>query len=158
VLLNKSIEMDQSYYPAYTNKIAVYWNLKDYSSALSVSEKLTTLFPGRIEGWQISGMLSDIMGDTLKARQCHSKTLDLLNAQIARQKNDDSMKIIRFNRALTLLLLGNENEAKKEIQLVKDLFPKDQLPSDDIIDQYFAMSKSDYMNVIKGISNIATRQ
>lgn len=153
VLLNKSIETDKTYYTAYINKIAVYWHLSDFSSALSVSEKLTTLFPGNIEGWQISGFLSDIICDTAKARQYYTRTLDLLNAQIALQKNDDSMKAIRFNRALTLLLLGNENEAKNEFQLIKELYPKWQLPSDDIIDHYFAMAKADYIKSIKGISN-----
>jgi len=146
ILLDKAIALDKNLYTTYGNKITIYCNLRDYKHALSESQTQLKIKPDFAEGWQIQGMLYDVLGDSLKAKESYRKSIELYDAKISDPNNVKYKDTYKFNRAISLLLSNKDIEAKKELKELRD-----QNSDDKSIDEFLNMTKRDLLDTfIKG--------
>jgi len=141
--LDKAIEVDSSYYIAYSNKGAVYCTLKDYKRALIETKKVLVIKPDLAESWVIAGMLSDKIGDTLNATTFYKISIEIFERRIADPSKTKQSESNSINRALSLILIGLEREGRDEFRRLTELYPNNKM-----LGQLLNLSKKDYINQI----------
>lgn len=85
-LLNQSIKLDSSYYLAYVNEVSILVDLKRYNEAIVTNKLLLRHKPDLAEGRFSLGMLYDIAGDTISAKQSYMEAIQLYQDRIAEGK------------------------------------------------------------------------
>jgi tetratricopeptide (TPR) repeat protein len=143
ILLDRAIEIDKEFYPAYQNKIFIYNNRQDYKNALAVADQQVVINPQVAGAWVIYGMLNDVTGDSSKAIKCYKKGMSLFDDQSS--KSAESMKNYKVNRAFILILLGKDQDAKIALQEFKLEYPNDLLVTQKIIDGFESMTRNDFL-------------
>jgi len=143
ILFDQAIEIDKTYYLPHSGKASIYIQKKEYDKALVESEKVIKINPDLAEGWAFSGIIHDKLGDTETANNYYKKSIALFDMKIADPGMKTKIFNNRLNRAFSLILLGQESEAKEEMKKLKD-----EKPDDKIIDELLKLSKQDYMNRI----------
>lgn len=146
VFLDRAIEVDPGLYIAYGNKSAVYCTLKDFKKALVETKKVLMVKPDLAESWAMAGMLSDKIGDTLNARAYYKTSIEIFTRRINDPNKSQQSEANSVNRALSLILIGQEKEAGGEIKRLKELYPNDKM-----LDQLLNLGKKDYLNQIFGM-------
>jgi tetratricopeptide (TPR) repeat protein len=141
--LDKAIAVDSSYYIAYSNKSAVYCTLKDYKKALIETKKVLVIKPDLAEAWVIAGMLSDKIGDTLNAPAFYKTSIEIFERRIADPNKTKQSESNSINRALSLILIGQERDGHEEFRRLKELYPNNKM-----LGQLLNLSKKDYINQI----------
>ena len=134
--LDKSIKIDTSYYLAYGNKSTVYCTLKDFKEALIVTEKEIEVKPDLAEGWTFAGMLNDKLGDTLNAVKYYKRSIEIYNERILNPDKQKYLKANEINRALSYVLMGQEQIGINEIKKLRELYP-----SDTFLDDFLKINK-----------------
>jgi tetratricopeptide (TPR) repeat protein len=121
VLLDKAIGIQNDYLIAYANKLSVYIQMGDFNGALSVSEKIKSVFPENSYGYMYSGMLSEKLGDNTRARDEFNelvdiyKNLDLYSEKIDVQKSYCiSLKLAKRSDELELFISKLFQESNME--------------------------------------------
>jgi tetratricopeptide (TPR) repeat protein len=142
VLLNKATELDQDFYKAYGSKTRIYCILKKYEKALIESEILIKVKPDLAEGWVFAGMLSDKLGDTIKAKYYYEKSIEIYDDMIMNPDEKKDEEINRIFKAFSMILLGHEEDGKNELRKLRIDNP-DSLS----IDEYLMVSKQDIINI-----------
>ncbi len=141
ILLNKATTLDSTYYTAFINKVEIYYQSKDYKKALIEAENILKVKPDFAEAWTYSGMLYEIFGDSTKAKIYYEKSVDLFEQRIKNSKDKNSIISNRLNKAFSNILLGNENEGRKELFELKEKYKLN-------IDYYLTAKRSDLVNDI----------
>lgn len=141
ILFDKAIEIDKTYYLPHSSKAAIFIQRKEYDKALVESETVIKIKPDFAEGWAFAGMIHDKLGNTETAMEYYKKSVELFDKQIADPEMKTKVFTNRLNRAFSLILLGQESEAKDEMKKLKD-----EKPDDKTIDELLKLSKQDYMN------------
>ena len=143
ILFDKAIAMDKTYYMPHSNKIGIYISKKEFEKALAESEMVVQLKPDLAEAWNFTGMLHDGLGDSLAAKKCYQKSLELFDQRISDSKNKKQIFASRLQRAFCLILLGKEKEGKEEMKKLQS-----EKPDDLITEQFLQMNKRDFINEI----------
>ena len=143
ILFDKAIALDKTYYMPHSNKIGIYISKKEYDKALVESEMVVQIKPDLAEGWYFSGMLHEVLGDSVNAKKCYKKSIEVFDERISHQENKDQIFASRLQRAFSLIMLGQAKEGKEEMKKLKA-----EKPNDLIIDQFMQMNKKDFINEI----------
>ena len=125
-LLDKALQVDSSYYPAYGLKATIYIQKKLLDSAIIQLEKQIVFKPDYAEAWTLAGMLYDRQEDTLKAKEYYEKSIMLYDKRIENYKKTDKKDFTRsnrLNRAFNLILAGQELKGRKEALQLKQEEP-----------------------------------
>jgi tetratricopeptide (TPR) repeat protein len=125
----------------HSNKVNIYVSQADYKKALRESELAIEKRPDLAEGWTMAGLLNEKLGDTLKAQQYYQKSIDLFEARINDPKKKDQMVANKLSRALSLILVGKEEEGKEELNKLKQ-----ENPDNFMIDQFLKINRKDFIN------------
>lgn len=141
ILFDKAIELDKTYYLPHASKVGIYLNRNDLNKALSECETSLDLKPDYAEGWVLAGMLYDLKGETKNALKYYQKSIDMYNTKISDPNKKNNIKSNRLNRAMLLVLIGQEKEGKQELSQLKSEYPDMK-----IIDEFLKLSKKDYLN------------
>lgn len=139
--LDKAISIDSTYYTAYGNKCGVYCALKDFQKALTESQKAIAVKPDLAEGWTFAGMLYDKLGDTLNAIKCYRKSIELFDERISNPAKQKFLEANKLNRALSLILMGQEETGRSELKKLKEAYP-----NDNAVDGLLNMTKKEYLD------------
>jgi tetratricopeptide (TPR) repeat protein len=139
--LDKAIELDSSCYVAYSNKGAIYCTLKNYRKALIETKKVLVIKPDLAEAWVIAGMLSDKIGDTLHAPAFYKTSIEIFERRIADPNKTKQSESNSINRALSLILIGQEREGREEFRRLTELYPNNKM-----LGQLLNLSKKDYIS------------
>jgi tetratricopeptide (TPR) repeat protein len=145
ILYDMAIELDETYYLPHANKINIYVFRKQFDKAVYESEMVIKKKPDLAEGWVFAGMLYDRQGDNEKAKKYYEKSIEIFNDRIVNPDKADMISANRLNRALSYILLGQEEKGKSEMTLLKK-----EGPENIMIDEFLKMSKEDYINQLFG--------
>ncbi len=145
IYYDQAIELDNNYYLPHSNKTTIFLSRKDYKSALKESELVIKKKPDLAEGWTFAGMLYDFLGDTLKAKAYYGKSIEIYDQRISNPDKKKYLEANRLNRAFSLILIGKENEGKKEFEKLKS-----ENPDNIMIDEFLKINKQDYIRQIIG--------
>ena len=143
IYLDKAIKIDATYYLSYSNKCTIYCTLKDFKNALIVAEKEIEVKPDLAEGWTFAGMLNDKLGDTLSALKYYKKSIEIYNERISNPNKQKYLKANKLNRAISYVLIGQEETGVNEIKKLKKLYP-----SDTFLDGFLKINKQEYLKEI----------
>ncbi|MEO6869905.1 MAG: hypothetical protein ABI168_09690, partial [Ginsengibacter sp.] len=143
IYLDKAIKIDSTYYIAYGNKCIVYCTLKDFKNALVVTEKEIKAKPDLAEGWTFAGMLNDKLGDTLNALKYYKKSIEIFDERISNPDKQTYLKANKLNRAIALILIGQNDKGRDELRKLKQIYP-----SDEFIDDFLKLNKQEYLKQI----------
>ena len=142
---DKAIELDENYYLPHSNKVNIYLSRKDYKKALNESELALKKKPDLAEGWTITGMLYDFLGDTIKANSYYKQSIEIYDHRISNPDKKQDLESNRLNRAFSLILIGKEKEGKEEFKKLKL-----ENPDNILIDELLKINKQDYIRQIIG--------
>ena len=140
ILFDKAIELDKTYYLPHANKVAIYLDRNDYNKALSECKISLRLQPDYAEGWVLAGTLYDLKGKTKSALQYYQKSLELYNKRISDSSKKSNIKSNKLNRAVVLVLIGQEKEGRQALMQLKS-----EYPDMNIVDEFLKLSKKDYI-------------
>ena len=143
IYLDKAIKIDTTYYLAYGNKVTVYCTLKNFKDASLIAEKVIEVKSDLAEGWKFAGMLKDKLGDTLSAVKYYKKSIEIYDERIANPDKQRYLKANKLNRAVSYLLIGQEETGHNEIKKLKELYP-----SDTFLDDLLKINKQEYLKQI----------
>ena len=143
ILLDKATKLDSNYYLAYANKVTTYLEIRNFNKALEELEKELKIKPKLAEGWSLAGILYYEKGDTIKALNCFEKSIELFEVRIANPDNKKYLTENRLNRAVSLILIGRENEGRDELNKLKEENLKNLA-----IDEFQKMSRQDFLRKI----------
>jgi len=140
ILLKNAIEIDKNYYIAYSNMAAIYISKKQFDKALQCSDKVIKIKPDLAESWTFTGMLYDKQGDSLTALKYYEKSIEIFDDRIQNSEKKKGLYANRFNRAISLILLGKESIGNEEMRKLKN-----ENPNEFMIDEFLKMNKQDYI-------------
>ena len=143
ILFDKAIATDKTYYMPHSNKIGIYISKKEFDKALAESEMVVQLKPDLAEAWNFTGMLHEGLGDSVAAKNCYQKSIELFDQKISDSKNKEQIYASRLQRAFCLILLGKEKEGREEMKKLQE-----EKPNDLITEQFMQMNKRDFINEI----------
>ena len=124
--LDKALQIDSSYYPAFGLKATIYIDKNLPDIAIIQLEKEIKFKPDFAEAWTLAGMLYDRQGDTVKSKQYYEKSISLYDKRIVNPIKTDKKDLTRpnrLNRALNLILAGQEQKGRKEALQLKQEEP-----------------------------------
>ena len=122
VLLDSAIKIDEHFYAAYANKVNIYCSKGEYLKAIEVSKQGLNLKADFAESVTFLGMLYDKTNQPEKAIEQYLKAVQLYDSRL--RKSGKYEKANKINRAVALLLLGND-EGQKEIDNLFATNPED---------------------------------
>lgn len=117
-LLDKATSIDPSYYLAYSNKVSSYCAIKDFENAIKACEKTVKLKPELAESLVMLGMLYDWTRQPEKAITCYQKAIEVFDAR--KPENEKLRQANKMSKAHVLLLLGDEVNAQKALEELKE--------------------------------------
>lgn len=140
LVFDKAIDLDSTYYLAYGNKAAVYSAMKQYAKALFEVERQVEVKPDFAEGWISAATLSDKIGDSIKAKIYYQKSLDLYEQRITDPTRKPYLIESRINKDFLLIQLGKEEEAKKDLEIIKKDYPEIKT-----VDAFLKMTRKSFL-------------
>lgn len=142
-LLNKAIDIDETYHVAHMNKVNIYVSKGDFDQAIKSAEQGVNSKPELAESVTMLGMLYDYTGHRNKAQEQYSRALDIYNSRL--KNSDQDKKENRVNKAHTLLLLDRTSEGKNEVDKLITEYPDDMT-----IQMLVDFEKDKYLNGLFG--------
>ena len=140
ILFNKAMALDKNYYLPYSNMTGIFLRKKQFDKALQASDKVIEIKPDLAEGWTFAGMLYDRQGDSLTAIKYYKKSIEIFDDRIKNPEKKRDLTTNRLNRAVSMILLGQEKEGKDELRKLKG-----ENPDDLMIDEFLKMNKHNYI-------------
>ena len=140
ILFNEAITKDKNYYLPYSNMTRIYLIKKQFDKALQTSNKVVEIKPDLAEGWVFTGIIYDKLGDSLIAKKFYTKSIEIFDNRINNPEKKKDLTANRLNRAVSLILLGQESEGKNELRKLKA-----QNSFDSMIDELLKINKNDYI-------------
>jgi hypothetical protein len=87
-------------------------------------------------------MLSDKIGDTLHAQAFYKTSIEIFERRIADPNKTKQSESNSINRALSLILIGQEREGREEFRRLTKLYPNNKM-----LGQLLNLSKKDYISL-----------
>lgn len=143
ILFDKAIEFDKTYFLPHANKAGIYVRKKEFEKALAECEMAVTEKPDYAEEWTVAGMLHYGLGDTLTAKTYFKKSVEIFDKRILNPEEKEHIFANKLNRAVSLILLGQEKEGKEELNKLKM-----ENPDDKVFDEFLNKNRQDYINDI----------
>jgi len=140
ILFYKAIDIDKNYYLPYSNMTGIYLSRKQFDKALQASDKVVEIKPDLAEGWTFAGMLYDSQGDSLTAKKYYNKSIEIFDNRINNPEKKKDLTANKLNRAVSLILLGQEVEGNDELRKLRT-----ENPDDLMIDEFIKINKQDYI-------------
>lgn len=123
ILLDKAIAIDQDYFIAYSNKVAVYCRQGNFSKAAETAKQLERIQPQNPEAIFELGFLLEKTGKVKEAREKYQKALSLNKKKLKELDSQNKQYLsIQINYALNLIFSNKEDEGKRELN---DVLKKD---------------------------------
>jgi len=141
--LDRAIEIDTTYYVAYGNKCSLYCSMKDYENAVTQIQKEVTVKPDLAEAWTYGDMLSDKLGDTATAMAYYKRSVELFDERITNPSKQEFLEANQRNRAISLILMGQDEQGRNELKRQKKAHPDDKS-----LDDLLKLDKRKYLNEI----------
>ena len=143
ILFDKAIEIDKTYYLPHANKVGIYVGKKEFEKALAESEIAISQKPDYAEGWAFAGMLHHGLGDTLVAKTYYKKSIEIFDKKILNPKEKEHLFANRMNRAVSMILLGQDKDGKDELKKLKV-----ENPDNNVLDEFLNRNRQDFINDI----------
>lgn len=140
ILLDKAIKTDKTYFVAHTNKATLYINRADYNNARKELELALEINPDMPESWLMAGMLSERIGDTIKANKYYQKSVEAFDKTLSNSQENNKIVPTRMSRAMALILMGKEQEGREEMAKLKQENPQNMA-----IDELSKIDKKDFV-------------
>jgi tetratricopeptide (TPR) repeat protein len=144
ILLDRAIEIDKNDYLFYSNKANIFLARKDYAKAISSLEKAVDVNPDLAEGSLFLGILYDKTDQTEKAKKLYERAISIFDNRLKKHEKYELSN--RMNRAVTLILLGQINQGKKELEKLLT-----ENPENTVLQYLQNFDKEKYFNEILGI-------
>jgi tetratricopeptide (TPR) repeat protein len=141
ILFDKSVAVDETYFMPHSNKVGIYITKKEFDKALFEIEMVIKKKPDLAEGWTMAGMLSEGLGDTLVAKKYYNKSVEIFDERILNPEKVEQIIANRMNRAISLILLGQEKVGKEELRKLKV-----EKPDYKFIDELIKKNKQDFIS------------
>jgi tetratricopeptide (TPR) repeat protein len=145
VLINRSLSVDSNSEVAYSNKVTIYFLMKDFKNALITAEKGLLLDPDDAELYVTAGAICEILTDSTMAFDYYRKGIKTYDKRISHPNPNDPIGLSknRFNRACLLLYCGKEKEGKLELKKLK----ADKHNIEDF-DEFLKVDRQEYLKCI----------
>jgi Tfp pilus assembly protein PilF len=143
ILFDKAIEIDKTYYLPHANKAGIYVRKKEFEKALAECEMAVTEKPDYAEEWTVAGMLHYGLGDTLTAKTYFKKSVEIFDNRILTPEEKEHIFANKMNRAVSLILLGQEKDGKEELKKLKA-----ENPDNNVLGHLLNRNRQDYINDI----------
>ena len=137
ILLDSAIKLDSKFSTAYFNEVIIYCNKAQYTKAIECNKNGLKSKPDLAESIMFMGLLYDKTKDTIRANIEYSKAIQLFNLRL--KVSNKNSKANKINRAISLILLGNE---KGREDLNKLLIEN---PDDSILKDLQKFGKAEYI-------------
>ncbi|WP_306639710.1 tetratricopeptide repeat protein [Sanyastnella coralliicola] len=124
-VLDKAIQMDESYYLAYNSKALVYITKQEYDRAIAELYKSLRWNDSQAEVHLQLGVLHDEVGAAEPAQDAYQEALALFDMRIA--EGSDFILQDRTNRAVSLIMTGQEEKGVSLLQSLHNENGKDPL-------------------------------
>lgn len=118
LIFDQAIAIDPSFDLPYRNKYRIYFVQKDFKNALITSEALIKIYPEKAEWWLNGGMILDKLGNSGQAKEYYLKALEIIENDINKQTEKENLGVNMLAKGLTLILLGEEQKGRSEIDLI----------------------------------------
>ena len=120
-LLDKATSIDSTYFLGHFNKLMFYNQLKQFDKAILTVNKLIQLRPSAHDLYMTGGLLYERAGDTVSSQKYFQKSLIFCNNVLDTmdRKNRD-YELLVSNKAVTLLMLDDNTQADKILQMLYD--------------------------------------
>jgi tetratricopeptide (TPR) repeat protein len=151
ILFDKAIELDKTYYLPHAHKVRIYLDKNDVEKALAECETSIKLKPDYAEGYLLAGVLYDLKGETKNALKNYLKSIELYDLKISDPKEKNNIQSNRLNKAVALVLTGEEKEGRQELSELKSEYPDLK-----IIVEFLKLSKEDYLHQLTRLSTAST--
>jgi len=143
MLFDKAIEIDKTYYLPHVNKVGIYVGKKEFEKALAEIEIAITEKPDYAEGWAFAGMLHYGLGDTLEAKTYYKKSVEIFDKKILNPEEKEHIIANRMNRAVSLILLGQDKDGQDELKKLKA-----ENPDNKVLDEFLNRNGQDFIHDI----------
>jgi len=141
LVFDQAIEADKTYYMPHSNKVTIYVGQREYQKALQESELSIEKRPDLAEGWTMTGMLHEKLGDSITAAKYYQKSIDLFDERISDPKMKEKIVPNEMSKALSLILLGKEKEGKDILTKLKEDNPKNL-----VIEEFLKINRKEFIN------------
>ncbi len=125
-LLDKATSIDSNYFVGYLNKLIFLLQMKQYDKAIVTNNKLIELRPLSHDLYLRSGMLYELIGDTISASQHFNKSLKIINVVLdTMNKNNKDFVMLTTNQAINLIMLEDSTKANMILKELYNAQPND---------------------------------
>lgn len=143
ILFDKAIEIDKTYYLPHANKVGIYIGKKEFEKAMAESEIAIKEKSDYAEGLVFAGMLHEGLGDTLAGKTYYKKSIEIFDKRILNPEEKEHIVANRMNRAVSLILLGQDKDGKDELMKLKT-----ENPDNKVFDEFLNRNRQDFINDI----------
>lgn len=143
ILFDKAIEIDKTYYLPHANKVGIYVGKREYKKALAEMETAIAEKPDYAEGLVFAGMLYNGLGDTVAAKACYKKSIEIFDKRILNPNEKEHLFTNKLNRAVSLILLGQDRDGTEQLKQLKV-----EDPSNKVLDKFLNRTRQDFINDI----------
>lgn len=123
VLYDQLLLLDSNQWAPHFHKANLFIQQKELEKALEESELVIRKNPALAEGWYTAGVIHDWLGDEALAREFYQRGIALYDEKIEKTDNQEEAAGARFNRAILLILNGQEMEGQQAMVQLKNDFP-----------------------------------
>jgi tetratricopeptide (TPR) repeat protein len=121
--VNDAIKLEPKFHKAYANKAAVLEAMGRSDEAATTLSEAITIRPDFADAYIPLGLMREKAGNTQEADALYKKALELYNAELQMQPK---LAAAARNKAVTLFLLKERNEALSTLRKVLEDNPKDE--------------------------------
>ena len=121
-LLNEALKIDPNYGLAMSNLSAIYLERRDTNKALELMRRRLSVEPALAEGWQAVGVFTDLKGDSLEAKKCYQKSLEIYDSRLKMGKQYSVPEDLIYyydnwsGKAFSQLISGDTENAHNSIR------------------------------------------
>ncbi|GAB3661725.1 hypothetical protein GCM10028791_36460 [Echinicola sediminis] len=142
ILYDQAIAIDSTYFLPHSNKMGIYLKKKAYEKALYEGEMVINKKPDSGEGWFLSGLLNEHLGNKEKAREYYEKSIDIFTDRINNAEKEKEINDSKLNRALSKIFIGDQSyiEDFKELGKIEAYA--------ELVQEFEGKSKEELMNIL----------
>ena len=109
LLLNKAIEIDSNYINAYTLKLSLQMNLKQYNNALKTALQINRLRPNSPSSYVTPGILNEKLGNTISSHYYFTTAIKKYDNILDTMSTKNKYYYVHLlNKAIDLILAGQQ--------------------------------------------------
>ena len=121
LFLDSATTIDNSCFLCYYDKLMFLYSLKQYGKAAETVNECIRLNPTGYDLYLTGGILYERVGDTVSAKKYYQKSLTICNSVLETiSNNNKDYDMLVGNKAINLIMLGDEVEADKILKTLYD--------------------------------------